>query len=242
MTEWVDIHPTVNLDPLVERKNESHHHWAIKAAIVSILRSNPELVGEIETERKTGERIADIRCCLSDSPPDFPRRFAIEIETPASNKDRFQATRDHLVYGHSVYWVFTVDAIENRRTTENLLSEYLSSPPSLGVAALSDGELSLGSPITWDDFAYEPPWLARSEIYIPTYDRYKDWYCHGDFRFDDERVSIIRKPRRKELYISRYTKGGQQTLPQPSALSMEELLQRIDDGTIERESPVRGPP
>ena len=73
----------------------------------------------------------------------------MEVETPALDKDRRRATIDHLRHGYAVFWVFTVDAVEDRRETEQLLVENLSSWPSLGVASLVNGELSLGSPITW---------------------------------------------------------------------------------------------
>jgi len=118
MSSLVDIHPTLQLDHTVERKNESHKHWAIKAAISDKLRSDPACVGTIETEKKTSDLIGDIRCQLSESPPDMPQRFVVEIETAASNKDRLRATIDHLRFGYAVYWVFTVDAYEARRETE----------------------------------------------------------------------------------------------------------------------------
>jgi len=244
MIELVNIHPSIRLDHTVQRKNESHHHWAAKAAITDTLRSDPTLVGEIETEKKTGERIADIRCILSESPPDMPRKFVVEIETPASNKDRHQATIDHLRYGFAVFWVFTGNATDERRATEELLDKYLSARPYLGVAALSDGELSIGASITWEEMAYEAPWLGRMELRIPTYDRRKKWYNHGDFRIDGRRVSVLRQrqPGYEQIYFSEYTGEGQQTLPQPSALSKDELQQRIQEGRAKRTSPVRGPP
>lgn len=242
MTALVDIHPTLRLDHTVPRKNESHHHWAAKSVVVDVLRSDPALVGAIETEKKTGERIGDIRCCLSEAPPFMPRRFAIEIETSASDKDRHEATTDHIRHGYAVYWVFTSDAVDDRRTTERLLESYLSTPPSLGVVSLGDGELSLGSPITWEEFAYESPWLGHTELRIPTYDRRKEWYAHGDFRMGDKRVSILRQPGREELFASEYVGDDQQTLPKSFELSKAELQQRIQDGRAKRESPVRGPP
>ena len=242
MSGLVDIHPTLRLDHTVERKNESHHHWAVKAVVVDILRSDPEYVGEIETEKKTGELIGDIRCDLSESPPDVPSQIVVEIETPASDKDRLQATADHLRHGYAVYWVFTVDAADDRLETEELLSEYLSSQPSLGVASLADGELSLGAPITWHEFAYKPPWLGRTELQIPTYDRFSEWYNHGDFQVDDQRVSIYRQVESSELFVSEYVENGQQTLPQRTSLDVDEVGQGIQEGNIKRQTPVRGSP
>ena len=206
------------------------------------LRSDTTISGTIETERKTGERIGDIRCQLTESPSDMPRQFVVEIETPESDKNRRLATIDHLRHGYAVYWVFTLDAATARRTTEQMLEEFVSPQPSLGVASLADGELSLGSPLTWTEFAYQPPLLGATEVYIPTYDRYEEWYCHGDFEVDSQRVSVLRKPGSQELFISHYTNEGQQTLPQRSSLSMVELRQRIQKGDVIRRSPVRGPP
>lgn len=242
MSVLADIHPTLRLDHTVERKSESSHHWAIKAAIVDLLRSDSEMVGTIETERKTGELIGDIRCHLSNAPSEVPLRFVIEIETPASDKDRRQATIDHLRHGYAVYWVFDIDAVKDRRETEKLLSEHMTSRPSLGVASLTDGELDLGYPITWHEFTYEPPWLGQTELRIPTYDRHEQWYCHGDFRLNDRRVSIFRQPGSRELFVSHYVEEGQQTLPKRVSLSKEELQQRIQDGDVRRQGPVRGPP
>lgn len=242
MSGLVDVHPTLRLDHRVERKSESHHHWAVKAAIVDLLRSDSSLVGKIETERKTGELIGDIRCQLSESPPDMPQRFVVEVETPASDKDRQRATMRHLRHGYAVFWVFTVGAVEDRRETEELLSEHLSSRPSLGVASLADGELSLGCPITWEEIDYQPPWLGNTELRIPTYDRYEDWFCHGDFDLDGQRVSIFRQPGSHEFFVSYYRDDGQQTLPQRTSLSMAELRHRLREGEIERQGPVRGPP
>lgn len=242
MSDIVDIHPSIQLDNSVEQKNESRLHWAVKAALVDRFRSDTAIVGTIETERKTGERIGDIRCQLSESPPELPKRFIVEIETAASNKDHHRATIDHLRHGYSVFWIFTRDALQDRRETEKLLSEHMSSRPSLGVASLVDGELSLGSAITWKEFEYQSPWLGRTEFQIPTYDRYADWYCHGDFDLDGQRVSILRQPGSHELFLSYYRDDGQQTLPQRTSLSMTELGQRIQDGDVERQGPVRGPP
>jgi hypothetical protein len=123
MASSVDVHPTLQLDHAVERKNESQRHWAIKAAISEKLRSNPACVGAIETEKKTSDLIGDIRCQLSESPSEMPEEFVVEIETAASNKDRLRATIDHLKFGYAVYWVFTVDAHAARRETEALLEE-----------------------------------------------------------------------------------------------------------------------
>lgn len=242
MSDLLDIHPTLQLDHSVEQKNESRYHWAVKAAIVYRLRSNEAIVGTIETERKTGELIGDVRCHLTESPSNMPKRFVVEVETSDSEKDRRQATNDHLRHGYAVYWVFTVDAVEERRETEELLSEHLSSRPSLGVASLVDGELSLGSPIMWSEFEYQPPWLGDTELRIPTYDRYEDMYCHGDFDVDGQRVSIYRQPGSHELFLSQYVGDGQQTLPQRTSMSMDKLRQRIREGDVERQAPIRGPP
>jgi hypothetical protein len=242
MPALVDIHPTIELDHTVERKNESQQHWAIKAAISDKLHSNSACVVAIETEKKTSDLIGDIRCQLSESPSDMPRQFVVEIETAASNKDRLRATIDHLRFGYSVYWVFTVDAHEARRETEDLLDEFVTSAPSLGVASLADGELALGTPIVWDEFSPPDPWLGRHELYVPTYNRWVDCFDHGDFAVDGNRVAIFRQPGSGEVYVCRYLENGQQTLPRRSLWQKEQFHERIREGKIERVSPVRGPP
>ncbi|WP_312908193.1 hypothetical protein [Natronosalvus caseinilyticus] len=242
MSALVDIHPTIRLDHTVERKNESQQHWAIKAAISDKLHADPSCVGAIETEKKTSDLIGDIRCHLSDSPPDMPQRSVVEIETAASNKDRLRATIDHLRFGYAVYWVFTVDAHEARRETEDLLDEFMTSTPSLGVASLADGELALGTPIVWDEFSPPDPWLGQHELYIPTYNRWGSCFDHGDFAVDGDRVAIYRQPGSGVLYASRYLENGQQTLPRHSPWKKDQFQESIREGEVERVSPVRGPP
>ncbi|WP_336134223.1 hypothetical protein [Natronomonas amylolytica] len=242
MSELADIHPTIQLDETVERKNESEHHWAIKAAITHRFRSDPRYVGTIETEKKTADLIGDVRCQLSESPIDVPRQFVVEVERSSSNKDRLRATIQHLRFGFDVYWIFTVDATDARRQTESLLGEHMSSPPSLGVASLPDGEISLGSPITWDEFEIPSPFLGQHEFYIPTYDRGVDCFDHGDFRVGDEDVTVYSRPERNGVYVSRRLDGGQRTLPCQAPWDMDEFLEELRKGDIKRISPVRGAP
>ncbi|MFC7194166.1 hypothetical protein ACFQL4_04990 [Halosimplex aquaticum] len=242
MSALVDIHPTIQLDHTVERKNESQQHWAIKAAISDKLHSNPACVGAIETEKKTSDLIGDVRCQLSEPPLDMPQRFVVEIETAASNKDRLRATIDHLRFGYAVYWVFAVDAHEARRETEDLLDEFVTSAPSLGVASLADGEIALGTPIVWGKFSPPDPWLGRHKLYIPTHNRWVDCFDHGDFAVDGNRVAIFRQPDSGELYASQYLENGQQTLPGHFPWEKDQFQKSIREGEIERVSPVRGPP
>jgi hypothetical protein len=242
MPNLVDIHPTIRLDHTVERKNESQQHWAIKAAISDKFHSDSACTGAIETEKKTSDLIGDIRCQLSESPPHMPQEFVVEVETAASNKDRLRATIDHLRFGYAVYWVFTVDAHEARRETEERLDEFMTSTPSLGVVSLGDGEFSLGTPIVWDEFSPPDPWLGRHELYVPTYNRHDNCFNHGDFMIDGDRVTIYRQPGSGKLYTSQYLKNGQQTLPTPSPSKTDDFLEGIQKGEIERISPVRGSP
>lgn len=242
MSEDLDIHPTIQLDDEVEQKNESSRHWAIKAAIVERLRSDSSIEGIVDTERKTSDLIGDVLCELSESPPGIPNRFVVEIETPSSNKDRVRATCDHLRFGYSVYWIFTKDAASARQSTEDELSEYMTTPPSFGIASLEDGRISMGSPIVWDEFSLPTPWLGRHELYIPTYDRYVSCFNHGDFEVENERVTVYRRPSSGVLFVSRYLEDGQRTLPQRASWETKEFLTGIRTGEIERVSPVEGPP
>lgn len=238
----IDIHPALELDPNVERKNESHHHWAIKSIIVNQLRSDPTYEGTIETEKKTSDLIGDIRGHLPGSPGSIPEKFVVEIETTASTKDRLRATIQHVRFGYAVYWVFTADAFGLRQETETLLDEYLSSTPSLGIASLPDGEISLGTPITWDEFSLPAPNLGRHELYVPTYNRYESLFDHGDFTIEDQRISIYSQPTTERLFLSRHLEDGQQTLPIRAPWRPVDFYKRIGTGEIRRVSPVRGPP
>ncbi|MFC7018545.1 MULTISPECIES: hypothetical protein [Haloarcula] len=242
VTRTFTVHPAITLDSSVQQQNESEQHWAVKAAICDRLRSDPDYIGTIETEKKTSDLIGDIRCQLSESPSHMPQRFVIEVETAASNKDRLRATIGHLRFGYSVCWIFTVDAHEERRETENILEEFTTSEPSLGVASLADGELSLGTPVRWDEFSPPTPWLGRHELYIPTYNRYVNCFNHGDFKIEGNRVTIYRKPGRGQMYVSWHLENGQQTLPKRAGWDIDEFLKDVQQGKIERVSPVRGPP
>lgn len=242
MSNFVDIHPTIQLDPNTERKNESHHHWAIKAAIVNRFRSDPKYTGTIKTEKKTSDLIGDIRCQLTDSPPGVPHQFVVEVETEASDKDRLQSTIDHLRFGYATYWVFELAALAKRQETQERLQANMLIPPSLGVVSLPDGELTLGAPIKREEFQFPSPMMGCHEFYVPTYQRSASCFNHGDFSADGERITIYRRPGENEFYISRYLENGQQTLPQLAAPQNRDLLKRIERGEVKRIGPVRGPP
>ncbi len=242
MQDWVSIDPSIRLDHTIERKNESHHHWAIKAALIDRLRSDPAYVGEIDDERKTEDLIGDIRCILSKSPPAVPKQFVIEVQTNRSDKDVVDATRRHLRFGFAVYWVYQVDASRKRREAEEALSDHMSTQPSLGVASLPDGELTLGSPITWDEFEIRSPKMGCNEFYVPTYDRSAQCFNHGVFQIGDQRLTIYRFLDREAIYVSWHLSGGQQTLPQTPPWSWPELNQRLKQGQLSRVAPVAGRP
>lgn len=242
MQDWVEIDPSIRLDQRTERKNESHQHWAIKAALIDRLRSDSAYVGEIDDERKTEDLIGDIRCKLSKSPSDVPERFVIEVQTNRSDKDVVDATRRHLRFGFAVYWVYQVDAANKRREAEAALSKCMSAPPSLGVASLPEGELRLGSPIMWDEFEMQSPKMSCNELYVPTYARSAQCFNHGVFTLDGHRFTIYRFLDRDALYVSWHGSDGQQTLPQTSPWSWPELSQRLKEGELSRISPVAGRP
>ena len=230
------------MDEEVPQKNESDTHWAVKSALVHHFRSNPAYSGRVETEKKTSDLIGDIRCELSESPSHEPTQFVVEIETPASNKDRLRATLAHTRFGYGVFWVFTKEAAEARTETEELLEEYMASPPSLGIAALEDGELSLGSPITREELSL-PTWMtALHELYVPTYDRCVTCYNHGDFKIAGEEVTVYGRPQSDTLFVSKHLENGQRTLPSRTSWGKREFLRGIRAGEIERISPVRGSP
>lgn len=235
------IHPSIELDSTVERKSESELHWAIKAALVHQFRSNPECQGEIQAEKKTEELIADIQCRFEGTPADIPRKCVVEVQTSKSDKDVLRTTTLHLRFGWAVYWVFDIAALDDQREAEETLDDWMSPSPSLGIASLEDGELSLGSPITWDGFEF-PRNDYRSQLYIPTYDRQEQWFDHGEFSIDGEQMAVYGIDSEPDLYLSKSLDNGQLTLPQRSPWSREVLFDRIDNGEIQRKAPVRGPP
>lgn len=242
MSRAVHIHPSIELDPTVERKGESELHWSIKAAIIHKFRSNPLCRGEVLDEKKTEELIGDVRCRFDRAPPDIPRNCVVEVQTDASDKDILRTTALHLRFGYAVYWVFDVEAINDQRDAEDVLADHMSTRPSLGIASLEDGELSLGSPVTWDSFDYAPQLHRRNELYIPTYCRKKKWFDHGEFDVDGERVTVYEVGGEATPYISTSSEEGQLTLPARSPWKREELFHEIRSGGIPRTVPVRGPP
>jgi len=160
----------------------------------------------------------------------MPEKFVVEIETTASTKDRIRATIHHIRFGYAVFWVFTADALDSRQKTETLLDGHLMSTPSLGIASLPDGEVSLGTPITWDDFTFPTPVWGRHELYVPTYNRYESLFDHGDFILGDQQVTIYSQPTTNKLYLSRHLEDGQQTLPLRAPWKPSDLFKRIEMG------------
>lgn len=242
MQQSPNVHPTIDLDPNVSRANESATHWAIKSAIVERFRTHPECRGTVETEKKTSDLIADVRCKFDETPPDIPENCVVEVQTAASDKDLRRATENHLRHGYAVFWVYDVNALDQREEAEETLAKQMTSMPDFGVAALAEGELTLGAPITWKEFEFRAPWLGQNELYVPTYDRASKWYNHGEFLVDDERVTIYRVAGSPDYFVGQMYEDGQQTLPRRSAWTRRELYRGIEEGEIRRVSPVRGPP
>lgn len=237
-----NIHSTIDLDQSVDRTNESVKHWAIKSAIVERFRTHPDCHGIVETEKKTSDLIADVRCKFDETPSDIPENCVVEVQTAASDKDLRRATENHLRHGYAVYWVYDLNALDQRETAEETLAEQMTSTPDFGVASLADGELTLGAPITWEEFDARVPWLAQHEFYVPTYDRASKWYNHGEFLVDGEQVTIYRVAGSSDYFVGQTYENGQQTLPRRSPWTRQELYRGIKEGNIRRISPVRGPP
>lgn len=236
-------HPSrsqLELDESVPHQTkESWRHWANKAATVNWLRSH----GAIEPEKKVEDKIGDILCKCSQRPDGMPRRFVVEIPTELADKDVLKTTDRYHRFGFAVYWVFDVRAHQQRHDAETTLGEYMSSPASLGLIFVGDGELQLGQPITRERFDYTPDGrLARTEFYIPTYDRSEHHYDHGDFEVDGDRMTVYSIAGREEYYFSPVLDGGQRNLPQRALVSSAELYHGIQEGAIERVTPVRGAP
>lgn len=242
MLRTPSIHPTLSLDSTVSRANESELHWSIKAAIVHRFQSDPTIRGQVEAEKKTSELVADIRCRFGRSPSTVPKRCVVEIQTDASEKNVLRATTSHLRHGYAVYWVYDVEALDERTEAEEALADQLSSTPSLGLASLEDGELTLGHPITWEEFEFRPPLMGSTELYVPTYDRSEPCYDHGHFSIHGERVAIYQVAGEPGYFVSRGYDDGQQTLPERAPWTGRELYRAIEDGDARRVSPVRGPP
>ncbi|MFC6722894.1 hypothetical protein ACFQE1_00440 [Halobium palmae] len=223
------------------QKNESSEHWAGKAAIVFHLQSQPDYEGQIETEKKVEDLIADVRCTFSKCPEEWPERLVIEVQTPRSRKNIQARTRRHLRFGYAVCWVFTSSATEERREAEDAMREYMSETPSFGVVAPDDSELQFGSPVTTTNYSDDLLSIPFTELYIPTYHRYRTAFDHGDFSYEDEQVSLITIS--NQLWVSwRVGEDGQRTLPERAPWTDSELSQAFLTDELNRSGPVRGPP
>lgn len=242
MRELSTIHPTIGLDDTVDRVGESEVHWAIKAAIVNRFRTNPAYRGTVKTEKKTSDLTADVLCEFDEAPPDTPQKCVVEVQTSASDKDVLRTVEDHLRHGYAVYWVYDVDALEDREEAEETLETQINSIPSFGAAALEAGELSLGAPIIWDEFEFRTPGMGQNELYVPVHYRWEQWYNHGEFIVNGGRVMVYRVAGESEFFTSRTYDDGQQTLPRSASLEPQEFYRGIKTGEIRRASPVRGPP
>jgi hypothetical protein len=84
--------------------------------------------------------------------------------------------------------------------------------------------------------------MGWHELYVPTYNRSVTCVNHGDFIVDGNRVTIYRQPGSGKLYVSQYLEDGQQTLPNQFPWKPGEFCEGVQEGKIERVSPVRGPP
>lgn len=242
-----DGHPISQLelaDSVERNENESLRHWAIKAAIVARLQSNPDYEGVIESEKKVEDQIGDLRCNFSRSPNGVPSKCVFEVQTQFSKKNYVSTTRRYLRFGYAVFWVFTAGAFNKRREAEKQLSEHVSETPSFGIASLDEGELQLGQPIVQEVFDFEStPEIPHTEFYIPTYDRYNQCFDHGDFEIEGRKVGIVSVAGQNDFFYSEVAdEGGQRTLPQCAIWDEEELYQGLQENSIKRLSPVRGPP
>lgn len=229
-------------ESVTHQQKESWRHWAGKATIVRWLKSNPDINGIFKTEKKVEDKIPDIRCELSQRPNGMPQRFVVEVQTEHSQKDILKSTHRYHRFGYAVYWVFVVQAHQQRRDAEAELSTHMTQPVSLGRISLPDGHLHLGRPITHSNLDYNPEQLPDNEFYVPTYHRNEQHYDHGDFEVNGTQMTIYSACGCDEYYYSIIDDEGQRTLPQQGVLSNSELYQGLNNDTIRRVAAVRGPP
>lgn len=237
--------PSVTQLPLANsvtrQAGESFAHWAGKAAVVEWLETHPGIEGEIQTERKVEDLIADVRCNLTDSPPTIPEKVVIEVQTRHSSKDIVRNTRRYHRFGYCVYWVFLQNAAHKRRNAERALEDVMEPTPSLGIISLEDGELRLGQPITPTNLEEPEIRFCYNELYVPTYERFESTFDHGDFTAQGEKtISLISID--ETLYLSEEVDAtGQRTLP-VKITGYDSCYTLFTQEDLHRASPVRGPP
>lgn len=224
----------------IKAGNESVEHWAAKAIVVAKLATDSDFNGTIETERMTGGLRGDV-VCTGNTTQAYPQKFVVEIEHSRDNY-RVQKTRRHARHGYAVFWVFTERTVNQRAETEAELAKITARKPSLGAVSVEGQQAELGEPLGWNDIAYPCPSISFNELNIPTYDRSKQCYDHGDFVVDGQLVSVIGLAGDAVPLICEYVGNGQQTLPQPASWTMQDLREGIDSGDIFRAAPIRGPP
>ena len=224
-----------------QRDDESDTHWAMKAAVVYWLDANPCFEGTVETEKKVEDLVADVRCNFTQTPARIPRRVVFEVQTSRSEQNVLHRTRRHHRFGYSVFWIFHASAAEERRDAEKDLQEHMTEQVSLGLISLEEKELQLGCPVTPDNYDDPSPKLASNELYVPTHDRKKPAFDHGDFVQGEEQFALISVE--DQVYVAtQVDNDGQRSLPQPAPWDQREFSRAILTEQIKRIGPVRGPP
>lgn len=151
-------------------KSESDKHLWGKAELLHRKRNeiDPWFPGTYHFEQKLADRVPD--CHVNGA----LRRVWIEFVVHSDQPYRVK-TRHALRLGFDVYWVFHVDHCDRIEDAKQALSPELQSSVEFGVFDPSTGQLSLGDPITFDNYEFRVQSLR--EFDVEWINGYRGWSC-----------------------------------------------------------------
>ena len=156
------------------------------------IKSLPSFEGVVEAESEVAGRRTDVLVTrnrkgnLAGSQP-----LAIEIHYKNSSPQERQRTRRFLRQGLKVCWVHHVDSRNDQKKTKDILREEMKETLELGVADMEERFLSLGIPISFDNYKYT---IGPKDIPVefhPKRTHEERQFCYGEFDFWGRSGDII---------------------------------------------------
>ncbi len=133
---------------------ESDKHQAMKAAAVRKLRDKYDMYDTIEVEEKIGGHIADV--VLKNKNNKYKEGIVVEVQHRNKNKDIIETTKDYILHGYSVHWVFnTEEGYKMLGKCKSELNELARDSIYVGDYTKEEG-INLGNEIYRDNFDIRP--------------------------------------------------------------------------------------
>lgn len=163
---------------------ESQEHEAMKRTVIEHLRNSPSYLGKIYSEMQVGSCIADVLVEFS-SPKKDRSGVIVEVQYRNESKDYLNVTKNALRNGYSIYWVFHHEAMKTLVQAKDELAPY--TDQSLYLGEYTDGEVTLGTEIYFDNFTYYVKGIEDLESPSVVY----EWYACQLGEFDITRKDIM---------------------------------------------------